>query len=163
MVTRLPVCYPGHIKKPPRCLAVRLIMVLVGIIYDFLYSSLDDHLGALIAGEQCYVNATAFDVCWVLVQNGIQFGMTNLKDYDMLVLIIIKLFKTFRCWRRNKNILSHEHFQSPLERKMSQNNWKGVLLSHRTLNCYIQKVSMHYYFNFSRLWKLTLCQRTTFF
>ena len=52
-------------------------MVLIRIINDFLDSSLNDQLGALVAGKKGNINATALNVCSILIQNGIQFSMAN--------------------------------------------------------------------------------------
>ena len=53
------------------------VSVFVTKVHNILNSGLNDELGTLIAGEQCYVNCTVENICAVLIHDRIQFCMAD--------------------------------------------------------------------------------------
>ena len=67
----------GHLQKSPGSFHLLFLVMLVTHVNDLTDATLDDELGTLVAGKQCYIHATALHVKRVLVQDGIQLCMTN--------------------------------------------------------------------------------------
>ena len=66
-----------HVKQPLAGNGAALVAVLVREVDDCLDPGLDDHLGALVAREQCNVDAASRHILGVLVQDGIHLRMAK--------------------------------------------------------------------------------------
>ena len=66
---------PGLLEHEPGGNAGIAVVVFVVVIDDFLDARLDDGLGALVAGEEGYINPGALQVVVGAVQDGVQLGM----------------------------------------------------------------------------------------
>ena len=69
--------YAGHVEHPLAGDGAALVAVLVREVDDGLDAGLDDHLGALVAGEQGDVDGTPGHVLRVFVEDGIHLRVAN--------------------------------------------------------------------------------------
>ena len=80
---------PGHVKQPLAGDGAALGAVLVREVDHGLDARLDDHLGALVAGEERHVYRAARHVLGVLVEDGVHLGVA-----DVHVLVVQPAVRT---------------------------------------------------------------------
>ena len=68
---------PRHVHHPLAGHSAALLAVFVRKVDDCPDAALDDHLGALVAGEQRHVDGAARHVLRVLVEDGVHLGVTH--------------------------------------------------------------------------------------
>ena len=92
--SELLILHLRHVKQPLAGDGTRLVFVLVREVDDGLDARLDDNLGALVAGEESDVDATAVNTLRVLVEDGVHLSVADIHVFVFKPVMRLRVSKT---------------------------------------------------------------------